>query len=409
MSEFLERNKKRGALGTWLRDRRVLAALLCLTAVSFVLVFVSRSNLLTGSAGGPGAAGSWSRLLASFNAVKRDQGFSWAAILGRGPAATSPSSVDFVRGDAAEMGLVPGGAARTVRGILTPEDAKRAGRDVALGDEDLEGARAASADLAQPAAFAGRGFFAGSQGAAGRAGEQLRGALDGSDVPAAGAGGVRGVSPGRLPKAKGKQLSVGVLASMDRSLLDSSAKSVTDLVQARDRASISRAPDCTAANGCTTEFAASNLGAIYDGNQVKAASPAGLSTPRVDGTSQLSSAEARGADAADEADRILRDLQTCQRTDADYSAREHELSLALQARIEQYRALGCPLIWGSRKSRRRCDEKAVEVAVSCRLYNAAQCAHIEACPLTASEGCAQTDCDSLLPSASVSSIFTGLF
>ncbi|MCX5795689.1 MAG: hypothetical protein NTY77_09370 [Elusimicrobia bacterium] len=408
MSDFLERNKKRGILGMWLRGRRVLVALLCLTAVSLALVFVSRSNLLTGSAG---AAGSLSRLRASFSAVKRDQGLSWATIFGRGPAAAGPSSVEFVRGDAAELGLVasPGAAAKSVRGILTPEDARRAGRGVALSDEDLEGQRAASADLGQPTAYAGRGFFAGSQGAEGRAGEDLRGALDGSDVPAAGAGGVRGVSPGRLPKAKGKALSVEMRASMDRSLLDSRAKSVTDLVQARDRASGSRAPDCTAATGCTTEFAAANLGAVYDGNQVKAASPSSLSTPQVDGTSQLSPAEARGAGAPDEADQVLKDLQTCRRADADYSAREKELSLALQARIEQFRALGCPPSWGSRESRRRCDEKAAEVTASCRLYNAAQCAHIEACPLTASEGCTLTDCDSLLPPAPSRSFFTGLF
>jgi hypothetical protein len=46
---------------------------------------------------------------------------------------------------------------------------------------------------------------------------------------------------------------------------------------------------------------------------------------------------------------------------------------------------------------------------SCRLYNATQCAHAKACPLTASEGCAQTDCDSLLPQASLHSFFAGLF
>ncbi|MDD5628395.1 MAG: hypothetical protein PHU21_04990 [Elusimicrobia bacterium] len=408
MSDFFERNRKKGALGSLLSDRRLLAVLLCLAAFSLALVFASRSGLLSGRSG---AAGSWSRLLASFSAVKRDRGLSLSAILGRGPAAAAPSSVEFVRGDPAEMGLVEsaGRGVKTVRGILTPEDAARSGRSVALSEEDLEGARAASADLVQPSAYARRGFFAGSQGAVGTAGEELRGALDGSDVPGAGAGLVRGVSPGRLPKAKGTQLSVEVRASMDRNLLASGAKSVKDLVQARDRAAIARAPDCTAANGCSTEFAASSLGAVYDGSPVQSVSPKGMSTPRVDRTSQLSSAEARGADAAEEADQVLRDLQTCRKVDAGYSERERELSLALQARLDQYRALGCPVRWGFAKTRRRCEEKAAEVAAACRLYSSAQCAHVEACPLTAAEGCAHTDCDSLLPDASLGDLFKGLF
>ena len=411
MSEFFQRDKKRGALGTALRDRRVLAALLLTAGVVLSFVFIAPSDSIRGAAAPSGAAGSWSRLLASFSAVKRGQGLSWSAIFGRGPAVAGPSSVDFVRGSAAELGLVasPGRVARTVRGILTPEDARRAGAGVALSEADLEGQRAAAADLAQPAAYTGRGFFAGSQGAAGHAGEELRSAFDGSDVPAAGAGRVRGVSPGRLPRAQGSRLSVEMRASMDASLLASNAKSVTDLAQARDRASLSRAPDCTAVRGCTTEYAAANLGAVYDGNSVGGAAPSALSAPRVDGTSQLAAAEARGAGAADEAQRTQQDLQTCARADADYSAREKELSLALQQRIEQYHASGCPPVWASDKSRRRCEGQSAEVAVSCRLYNAAQCAHLSACPLTASEGCAPTDCDSLLPHASLQSFFAGLF
>ena len=172
---------------------------------------------------------------------------------------------------------------------------------------------------------------------------------------------------------------------------------------------MAREPNCTAANGCPAEYASTNTGAVYDGNRVKAAIPSFLSALRVDGASQPAPAEARGAGSVDEADRVRQDLQTCQRADADYSAREQGLSLALQTRIEQYRALGCPPSWGSEKSRRRCDDKAVEVTVSCRLYNFMRCAHLEACPLTASEGCAQTDCDSLLPHASLRSFFTGLF
>ena len=93
----------------------------------------------------------------------------------------------------------------------------------------------------------------------------------------------------------------------------------------------------------------------------------------------------------------------------DYAAREGGLAVELQKKIEQYRSLGCPPFWGTERSRRLCDDKVGEVMASCRLYNATQCAHAKACPLTASEGCAQTDCDSLLPHASLHSFFAGLF
>jgi hypothetical protein len=408
MSGFIEHNKKRAALAALFRDRRILAVLLLTAAVVLPLVFIAPPYFIRDAAGPAGAAGSWSRLLASFGAAKRGQSFSLSAVFGREPAATGPSSVDFVQGSAAEMGLVasPAHAAKTVRGILTPEDARRAGNGVALTDEDLAGERAAAGDLA----YANRGFFAGSQGAFGRAGEEQRGAFDGFDVPAAGAGRVQGASPGRLPRAKGARLSAEMRASLNQSLLAGNAKSVTDLAQAHDRAGLSRAPDCTAANGCTAEFAAANLGAVYDGNSAGgAAAPSALSAPRMDGASQPAAAEARGKGAADETEQAGKDLQTCQRADADFTARESELARDLQKKLEQYRSLGCPPLWGSERSRRLCGGKAAEVAAACRLYNAMQCAHLEACPLTASDGCAQTDCDSLLPPASLRSLFSGMF
>jgi hypothetical protein len=196
---------------------------------------------------------------------------------------------------------------------------------------------------------------------------------------------------------------------MDQSFLASNAKSVTDLAQARQRASMARAPDCTAANGCSNEFAATNMGAVFDGNQAGAGTPSALSAPRVDGTSLPAGAEARGAGKVDEAEQTRQDLQTCQKADADYSARESELAVDLQKKIEQYRSLGCPPLWGSESRRRLCADKAAQVLGSCRIYNATRCTHIEICPLTSAEGCQQTDCDLLLPGASLRSIFVGLF
>jgi hypothetical protein len=407
MSGFFERNKKRGALRSLLADRRILAFLLLSAAAVLYFVFMAPSNFIRGAAVDSGAAGSWSRLRDSFGAVKRGQGLSLSAIFRREPAASGPSSVDFVQGSAAEMGLVASSdrAVQPVRGILTPEDAQRAGPDVALADEDLAGERAAAGDLI----YASRGFFAGSQGALGHAGEELRRMFYGSGAPAPAAGRAQVVSSGRLSAAQGARLSAVMHASLNQSLLASNAKSVADLAQARERAGLAGAQDGTEANGCTAEYAAANMGSVYDGNPGGAGAPSALSAPRVDGASQPAAAEARGAGAADEAQQARQDLQTCQKADADYAARESEFALGLQKKIEQYRSLGCPPLWDSEKNRRLCGDKAAEVAASCRLYNVLQCTHLEACPLTAAEGCAQTDCDSLLPHASLRSFFAGLF
>ena len=77
MSEFLDRNKKRGPLAVLFRDRRVLAVLVLTALVVLSFVFIAPSDFTGGasdSSVSAGSAGSWSRLMASFGAIKRDQG-----------------------------------------------------------------------------------------------------------------------------------------------------------------------------------------------------------------------------------------------------------------------------------------------------------------------------------------------
>jgi hypothetical protein len=396
MSGFFERDKKKGALSSALQDRRVLAGLLLSAAAVLSFIFIAPSDLIKGS------VGSWTRLTASFSAAKRGQGLSWTALFSRGPVVLSSSSLDFVSGSAAELGLAAGGAAKTVRGILTPEDAARAGPDVALADADLAGQRAAAGELT----YANRGFFTGGPGAVARAGEELRGAFAGSgEVPVAGSGRGRGVSSGRLTRAKGDQLSARLRASIDQNLLAGGAKSVSDLTQARQRAGVLLAPTCSKAESCSGEFVSANSGAVYDGNPVGAGAPSALSSPGFDGASKPSAAETR---AGDEAQKAQQDLLACQKADADYTAQEAALGRDMQDQIERYRAQGCPPFWGG-QARRLCDEQSAEALSACRRYDLAKCAHQKACPLTAAEGCAQTDCDSLLPGSSLQSFFSGLF
>ena len=410
MSEFLERNKKRGLLGG-LRERVLLAALAGSVAIVAAFVFIAPSNFIGGAAGSWREAASWSRLLAVFGAAKRGQRLSWHALFGRSTAVAGPSSVELVRGDAAEFGLVAaaGRGPKTIHGILTPEEAQRAGAGVMLAKEDLAGISVEDMGPARPAAYAGRGFFSGKQGAVAFAGEEVRGAFDASEVPSAGAGRTRGVSPGRVSRARVARMTERVRADLDIGRLAGAARSVTDLTQAQEQARVSRAPLCTAARGCAGEEAAANSGAVYDGRAAAAAAPESGAAPDLARVAASAAFAGAAGSPNDEAQRVQQELQACRQADADYAAQEDSLAASLQQRLAAYRVLGCTNFWSFPGNRKLCSARAREVAASCRLYNAAVCAHVQACPLSETQDCARTDCDSLLAQISLRTLFARLF
>jgi hypothetical protein len=160
------------------------------------------------------------------------------------------------------------------------------------------------------------------------------------------------------------------------------------LADGRARAMMARDPNCTADNSCPSEYAATNAGAVYDGNPVGASAPQVISAPQVDGTSQVSvPSDAMMQGYQNEADQAEQDAQQCQAADQQYGPEEQSLSAKLQSDGQALQSAcsgGCGGGCGSAVSTMKTD---------CNNYYAVQCKHIMACPLTATDGCPAPDCN----------------
>jgi hypothetical protein len=263
---------------------------------------------------GPGKH-SYEDLLAAFKAAKASGngsgGVGWGAFFGRGGASGSgaggsggaPNSLDFVKGSKSDLdhgvgaGADAGGAGsggQTVAGIVDPADPKNRGGDaVAIGDGDLSGERetyftkdtlaggfmkglfgggggpGSGGDASLSGGpFAGKGFFSGTGGAAG-----------GSNGLAK--AGLSGLPPLSTPSSAKGGPAVGKLSSMASRAIDARGQkgvlgasalggnlAYTQLAEGNSRAQLGtqycKAPDCP------SEYAATNTGAIYDGNNISA-------------------------------------------------------------------------------------------------------------------------------------------
>ena len=330
---FLERNKKKSLLAAlllFLRQRKILVLLLFLVLMAST-VFLSPSSWITSFPGGQRfAAGvawiagkmgfdvskwglgpgkhSYDDLLAAFKAAKSSGnggGVGWGPFFGRGGASGAgaggangaPSSLDFVKGSKSDLdhgvgaGADAGGAGagvQTVAGIVDPSDPKNKGNDaVAIGNEDLGGEReslaggfmkglfgggggpGSSGDASlSGGAFANKGFFSGNGGAAGASNTLAK-------------AGLAGFPPLSTPSSTKGGAAVGKLSSMASHAVDARGQkgilaaaslggnlAYTQLAEGNSRAQLGtqycKPPDCP------SEFAATNSGAIYDGNNISA-------------------------------------------------------------------------------------------------------------------------------------------
>jgi len=418
MSKFLERHKKKGLLALLLllfRQRKVLTALL-LVVVLLSLVFIAPSNFnwvaaklgMGGVFGSSGGAGSFAGVKAAFRAARDGRDLSWSAIFGWGTAAPAASSVGLVRGDAAEFGLAgapsAARAARSVNGILNRDDAKRAGPGVSLDDADLAGERAellARADRspnqhAGPggAAYVGRDFFAGDRSAGTRLGDNIKNAIAATSIPNTGGGKIVAGSPGRLSPMRAAKISYETRQALNRNITAPGQGAFAQLAEGRSRSMMARDPNCTAANGCPAEYAATNVGAAYDGNKIGPSAPQVIAAPEVDNASVVSvPGDSLLQGYFGDAEQAQQDAQNCKEADKQYTPREQYLSAQLQKKADDLNAMSCNSGGCSQSKARRCRAKGVEMHNVCLEYYSVQCAHINACPLTKPDGCPTPDCD----------------
>ncbi|HAM35569.1 MAG TPA: hypothetical protein DEB40_02050 [Elusimicrobia bacterium] len=469
MSEFFERNKKKSLLGLLFllfRKRKTLAALL-LVAVMLSFVFIAPSNFAGGFFGSSRAAAalawvaaklgmggvlgtsgeiSFGSVLKAFRSAQQGKDIAWSDILGRGGAASANgSSVSLVSGNAQEFGLAGSGltraagrAARSVNGILNPEDAEKGGEGVALEEGDLTGERArqlAGADRglgyagpggwhnefgasgsgnmgsarqfggaagpggraagsAGSTAYAGRDFFSGGVAAGSGRGDNVTSAFSGTKVPGAGRAKIQAGNEGHLSRAVVAKASTERRQALNHNVMSASKGPFAQLADGRARAQMAREPICTAENGCPSEYAATNVGAVYDGNRVGPGAPDVLVAVPVDGSSLVnvpSDAQLQGY--IDEARQAEINAQKCKDAQNTYGPREDDLSAQLQAKADELNAMDCGGGGCSKSKARRCKAKGNEMKAVCvQLYDV-QCQHIMACPLTAGDGCPTVDCN----------------
>lgn len=441
--QFLERNKKKSLLALLLlllRRRKVLVLLLLamlLSTAAFVSPFSWLGGVLSRGASWLGAGGtSRSRSLGELASAFRSArmagagGGGWGFLAGRGAGAGGaaggggPDSVGMVKGGKDALGTGAdgnaGGLGRSIKGVLTPEEAGKDGQGdaVAIRDGDLAGeregfVRSAFAGGFLNGLFGNSGGLNGAGGGAGVAGGMLSGgAFAGRDFLQ---GKGRAVTPdikdrvGRdlvgvasVPKPTGKRVGSGrgVLSAARAAAIDAKAThglagatplgnqtAYAQLAEGRGRAEISMPPNCNAP-GCPGEFASVNTGAIYDGNGAAGANGLALTAPHVDGFQTPNIPDTGLAQRyEDDAAKMQRDAQTCRALDDRYGPQETQLNQKMQDISDQFKAMACGSGGCSSSKAKKCKRLGDELKATCNQYMGVRCTHTHACPLTADANC----------------------
>jgi hypothetical protein len=322
---FLDRNKKKSALALlllFLRERKILVLLLLLVLVgsalflpsSWVTSFPGGSRFAAGVAWVAGKMGvdvskwglggrdkqSYKDLLAAFQAARNNSGgaggngVGWGAFFAHasGPAGAVPNSLDMVKGSKSDLGPdvvgVGGAAAGTVAGIVNPDDAKKADDSgVAVTEADMTGARQGMVQEAFAGGFF-NGLMGGSRGDAALSGGAFAGRqmFAGSGTPLSSTGGdlaragLSNLTPVSSPPGKTAAAASGKLSAMQTNALNTrmskgqaGASALVGGTQAFSQLAVGNARDQMGVQYCQppmcpAEYASTNSGAIYDGNQI---------------------------------------------------------------------------------------------------------------------------------------------
>lgn len=393
---FLERNKKKSTLALLLlllRRRKEVAPLLAvaLLLVSFIFVGPMAGQMRLGGkvwgallripvinyplkgielagmklalkfgyvTGGSYVSGSYSQMIAAFNAAREEKAGRWSAlwraIAAKGSKEAGGSAVNVVQMDLKDLSRWGG---RNLNGVLTPEEAKRFTSGVYLAAGDMRGERAgfiAQADAAQGGfggsgamgPYAGAGFFASGPGIPAGGGIPP----PGGDLPDVGVKkypGEKGTQSEMYKKAtstgKHSASNIGVKSA---ECADKSRCPFRQLNDAHVYNSMASEPRCRSTSGCPPEYAMTNSGAVYDKVQLGGA-PDVLTSPTpvpdLDGitgdVSIPSDSELSGLQS--NADQLEKDAKACQEADALYHPQEESLMDQITAQCEKMTGMNC--------------------------------------------------------------------
>jgi len=448
------------ALLLFLRTRKTVTALLLLVALASFL-FVSPSNLLISLPGGArvaagvawiagkvgvdtskwGLAGGrrdYGDLLAAFRAAKDGGGKAgWSAFMsGKGGAAgggAGSGSLSLVKGSAKDLEATGGSGANlpkpgSVSGVLNPDDDKARGEGdgVALLDEDVSGkgeglvksafaggfgsggpnggggpgagGSGSGGGMLSGGAFASSGFFSGGKGAvSGKLGDIVKGGLGGIN-PQAGAGvPIKGGKDGKLSAARASAIQARTSRGLVGSHTISGQRAFVQLAAGRGRAAISVAPNCTPGSGCPGEFAATNTGAVYDGNSISGDKTDILTAPELATIDGISTPNLPDTGMADDyikdAEKMDADAKLCRELDDKYGPIELAGDQAQERLSRQFDAMGCGQGGCSKSKAKACQRMGDQMKAMCRQNMTVRCKHTRECPLTAKNNCSPDYCD----------------
>lgn len=428
MSEFLQRNKKKGALALVLlflqRGKGLGPLLFLLLLLSFVFIAPNSSFLGSswlaqmgkrlGLRGELGSGEDTTQLAAFSDALRRAPGskaglglMSGLFGLGRGGSSNyGKNTVDMVKGGKGLAGGMEGGekmydgvakgAGKTVDGVLRPEDSKKFENGVSLSDEEMQGGlneQAFAGEIQEGMGVEGLAELRDRMGAAGgngaaknyfqarasnKASDLMKGAFGGSRLPN-GTFNPKGSQTGQLSQmkaqgARGQQKAANSLAS------GVGTGSVMYQLAEGKAYSVAAAPppgNCDPGS-CPGEFARNASGAVFDGNRVNGAiiSSDEFGDPGVNVPDQASIDS-----AIQQASKAEEDAKKCEQAEETYGGQERAKMEEIQNLSNQLNNMNCASGGCSKSKYKACMAVGNQMRGKCHEYNAIAAQKAAACPL----------------------------
>jgi hypothetical protein len=273
---------------------------------------------------------------------------------------------------AAALAKLNGDGGTTIRGVLSPTEARKTGKGVQLTREDVLGETAASTYSGRGSVkvYAGRGLLTGGRVAPAQPEDTARNPLRGTKTPSAERAAAERAP--RLSKAEFRAALDNRESVSSGVQVGGPGSALAVLADARNSGARAGAPNCTADNGCPPEFANTTSAAVYDHNAAGGQGGSAAQTaPVVRG---LDGASRPGALVADDPQAEVAAVQRAQKDCAAADARFKPLVASHVKRLDEIAAL--PPTPSSRAELRR----------ECLMIDELMRQQYDACPLRHEEG-----------------------
>lgn len=426
MSEFLQRNKKKGALALVLlflqRGKGLGPLLFLLLLLSFVFIAPNSSFLGSswlaqmgkrlGLRGELGSGADTSQMASFSDALRRAPGSKQgmglvSSLFGLGLGGSSnygKNTVDMVKGG---KGLADGmggekmydgvakGAGKSVGGVLRPEDSKKFENGVSLSDEEMQGGMMQEGleGVQEGLGVEGLSELRERLGAAGGAGapksmfqarasdkstDLMKGAFGGSKLPN-GTFTPKGSQTGQLSQMKGAGMRGQSKAANSLASGVGTGSVMYQLAEGKAY-SVAAAPppgNCDPGS-CPGEFARNASGAVFDGNRVNG----NILSSDEFGDPGVNIPDQSTIDTAiQQASKAEEDAKKCEQAEETYGGQERAKMEEIQNLSNQLNNMNCASGGCSKSKYKACMAVGDQMRGKCHEYNSIAAQKAAACPL----------------------------